>query len=200
MVTCDGNARRRFITQLRIWGTLYWWRRMNIYKRMGIVRAKSADAALVIGAMAAMLSGGVAGLALSVVAEGQQIQQIVEHRAGAAYDVARETVISGKIVQYSAASTTPPLGAHISLQTSSGTIDVHAGNAKLLQASNISLQAGDSVSITGETVQFGNSNVFVARLIQKGSQSVAVRSKNGVPLLPTAVNANGKIASPAGAR
>jgi hypothetical protein len=109
-------------------------------------------------------------------------------------------VISGKIVQYSASSTTPPLGAHISLQTSSGKIDVHAGNAKVIQASDISLQAGDYISITGETVQFGNSNVFAARLIQKGSQSVAVRSKNGVPLLPTAVSANGKIVSPAGAR
>jgi hypothetical protein len=86
------------------------------------------------------------------------------------------------------------------LQTGSGTIEVHAGNAKVIQASNISLQAGDSVSITGETVTFGNSSVFVARVIQKGSQSVAVRSKNGVPLLPTAANANGKIVSPAGAR
>src|SRR6202030_3425625 len=144
--------------------------------------------------------GAVIALVWGVEARGQQIPLSAGHRPGAAYDVARESVISGKIAQYSASSTTPPLGAHISLQTSSGTIDVHAGNAKLLQASNISLQAGDSVSITGETVQFGNSNVFVARLIQKGSQSVAVRSKNGVPLLPTAVNANGKIASPAGAR
>jgi hypothetical protein len=144
--------------------------------------------------------GAVNALALSVVARGQQIQLSAGHRAGAAYDVARERLISGKIVQYSASSTIPPLGAHISLQTSSGTIDVHAGNAKLIQASNISLQAGDSVSVTGETVQFGNSNVFVARVIQKGSQSVPVRSKNGVPLLPTAVNANGKIVSPAGAR
>jgi DNA/RNA endonuclease YhcR with UshA esterase domain len=131
---------------------------------------------------------------------GQQIPQVAAHRTGAAYDLARETVISGKIVQYSSASTTPPLGAHISLQTSSGTIDVHAGNAKVIQASNIALQTGDSVSITGETAQFGNSSVFVARVIQKGSQSVVVRSKNGVPLLPTAVNANGKIVSPAGAR
>ncbi|HZV58948.1 MAG TPA: hypothetical protein VFF42_01315 [Candidatus Eremiobacteraceae bacterium] len=142
----------------------------------------------------------VTALALGVAARGQQIPQIAGHRAGAAYDVARESVISGKIVQYSSASTTPPLGAHISLQTGSGTIEVHAGNAKLIQASNISLQAGDSVRITGETVAFGNGSVFVARIIQKGSQSVAVRSKNGVPLLPTAVNANGKIVAPAGAR
>jgi hypothetical protein len=137
---------------------------------------------------------------LGVEARGQQIQLNAGHRAGAAYDAARESVISGEIVQYSASSTASPHGAHISLQTSSGTIDVHAGNAKVIQASNISLQAGDSVSITGESVQFGNGNVFVARLIHKGSQSVAVRSKNGVPLLPTAVNANGKIVSPAGAR
>jgi hypothetical protein len=173
---------------------------MKIYKWMVGARAMAAEGALAIGALFALFSGTVVELTLSVVAEGQQIQQIAGHRAGAAYDTARESVISGKIMQYSSASTTPPLGAHISLQTGSGTIEVHAGNAKLIQASNISLQAGDSVSITGETVPFGNGSVFVARIIQKGSQSVTVRSKNGVPLLPTAVGTNGKIVSPPGAR
>jgi len=170
---------------------------MKIDKWMGRAREIAVGAALVLGVLASGMLGAVLS---SDLLWGQQIQQIAEHRAGATYDVARESVISGKIVQYSSASTTPPLGAHISLQTGSGTIEVHAGNAKVIQASNISLQAGDSVSVTGETVTFGNSTVFVARVIQKGSQSVAVRSKNGVPLLPTAVNANGKIVSPAGAR
>jgi hypothetical protein len=170
---------------------------MKKYKWMGRVREIAVGSALVLGA----LLSGVLGAALSGdLVWGQQIPRIAGHRSGAAYDVARESVISGKIVQYSSASTTPPLGAHITLQTGSGTIEVHAGNAKLIEASHISLQAGDAVSITGETVTFGNSTVFVARVIQKGSQSVAVRSKNGVPLLPTAVNANGKIVSPAGAR
>jgi hypothetical protein len=158
------------------------------------------ERALAIGAAGALFLGMVVGLALGVAAQGQQIQQIAGHRAGAAYDVARESVISGKIAQYTSTSTTPPFGAHISLQTGSGTIEVHAGNAKVIQASNLSLQAGDAVSITGENVTFGNGNVFVARIIQKGSQSVTVRSKNGVPLLPTAVGPNGKIVSPAGAR
>ena len=173
---------------------------MKINRWMGNARAAAEAGVLAIGAVVALMSGTVVGLALSDVAAGRQIQQIAGHRAGAAYDVARESVISGKIVQYSSASTTPPLGARISLQTGSGTIEVHAGNAKLIQASNISLQAGDTVSITGETVTFGNTSVFVARIIQKGSQSATVRSKNGVPLLPTAVGANGKIVSPAGAR
>jgi len=170
---------------------------MKTHKWMARVREIAAVGALVLGAL---VSGVLGALASGDLVWGQQIPQIAGHRSGAAYDVARESVISGKIVQYSSTLATPPPGAHISLQTSSGTIEVHAGNAKVIQASHISLQAGDSVSITGETVQFGNSNVFVARVIQKGSQSVAVRSKNGVPLLPTALDANGKIVSPAGAR
>jgi hypothetical protein len=161
------------------------------------VRQIGAVAALLFGAL---VSGVLGALVSGGLVWGQRIPQIAGHRSGAAYDVARESVISGKIVQYSSASTTSPPGAHISLQTGSGTIEVHAGNAKLIEASHISLQAGDAVSVTGENVTFGDSTVFVARVIQKGSQSVAVRSKNGVPLLPTAVNANGEIVSPAGAR
>jgi hypothetical protein len=170
-------------------GFLFWWRTMKLRRWIALVSRIVAAGVFV---WCAVASGNLV--------QGQQIPQIAEHRAGAAYDVARESVISGEIVQYSSVSTMPPLGAHISLQTGSGTIEVHAGNARVIQASNISLQPGNSVSITGETVQFGKSTVFVARLIQKGSQSVAVRSKNGVPLLPTAVNANGKIVSPAGVR
>jgi hypothetical protein len=148
-------------------------------------------------------SGGVilaAALMLSASASAQQIPQTVSHRGGSSYDVVRESVLEGKVAQYSAASKTAPIGAHISLQTSSGLIDVHAGNAKLIEASHLSLQPGDSVSITGENVPFGSGTVFVARLIQKGTQSVAVRSKNGMPLLPTARTADGRIVTPAGVR
>jgi hypothetical protein len=93
-----------------------------------------------------------------------------------------------------------PAGAHISLQTSSGTVDVHAGNSKLITASHLSLQAGDSVNVTGENVTVGDKSVFVARIIQKGNQSVAVRSANGTPLRPTARSADGRIIAPGGIR
>jgi hypothetical protein len=134
-------------------------------------------------------------------ASAQQIPSAVVHNVGNnAYDVARESVISGKILEYSAASNTVPAGAHISLQTSSGTVDVHAGNPKLVTASHLSLQAGDSVNITGENVTVGDKSVFVARIIQKGNQSVAVRSANGTPLRPTARSADGRIIAPGGIR
>lgn len=131
----------------------------------------------------------------------QQLPRKAMHSSGTGnYDVARESVLEGKVVKVTSASTSAPLGARVSLQTASGVVDVHAGNSKLLENSGLSLQAGDSVSITGENVTFGNSTLFVARLIQKGGRSVAVRSTNGMPLLPSARNASGKIVTPAGAR
>ena len=84
--------------------------------------------------------------------------------------------------------------------TSSGTVDVHAGNPKLITASHLALQAGDSVSFTGENVTVGDKSVFVARIIQKGNQSVAVRSANGTPLRPTARSADGHMILPGGIR
>jgi hypothetical protein len=141
------------------------------------------------------------GLFILASASAQQIPRAVVHSSGnSAYDVARESVISGKILQYSAASNTVPAGAHISLQTSSGTVDVHAGNPKLINTSHLSLQAGDSVNITGENVTVGDKSVFVARIIQMGNQSVAVRSANGTPLRPTARSADGRIIAPGGIR
>jgi hypothetical protein len=131
----------------------------------------------------------------------EKTQQAMAAKAAPnAYQVARETVLSGKVLEYSATSTSAPLGARISLQTSSGTISVHAGNAKYIASSHLNLQAGDAVSITGENVAFGNGTVFVARVIQNGSQTLAVRSKTGMPLLPTARTADGTIVAPAGAR
>jgi hypothetical protein len=142
-----------------------------------------------------------AALCLGAGAKAQQLPQAIVHNtSSAAYDVARETILGGKVVAYSATAKAAPMGAHITLQTSSGTVDVHVGNPKVLTANKFSLQAGDSVSITGENVDFGGKTIFVARTIQKGMQSVAVRSKNGTPLRPVNRSADGRIVSPEGVR
>lgn len=117
-----------------------------------------------------------------------------------AYDAARESAIEGKVLQFSAASSKAPFGAHAMVQTSTGAVDVHIGNAKLLQANRFTLAAGDTVRVTGENVAFGSASVFVARVIEKGGQTLAVRSKTGMPLAAVARGTNGQIISPAGAR
>lgn len=98
------------------------------------------------------------------------------------YDQRREVSLVGKVVTYDAASSVAPMGAHVLLQTPSGQVDVHLGNAKLLQASHFELNAGDSVRVIGENLAYGDGTIFAARVVQKGAQALALRNAKGFPL------------------
>ncbi len=100
------------------------------------------------------------------------------------YDVGREVSLIGTVVKYDTASSVPPIGAHLTLQTASGQVEVHLGNAKVLQANHLELNPGDSVRIIGEDLAFGSGTVFAARIVQKGTQAVAVRNTKGYLLTP----------------
>jgi len=63
------------------------------------------------------------------------------------YDLSREVSLIGTVVKYDTASSVPPIGAHLTVQTSSGQVEVHLGNAKVLQANHLELNPGDSVRI-----------------------------------------------------
>jgi hypothetical protein len=115
------------------------------------------------------------------------------------YSVARESNLRGTVVKYTAASATPPAGAQLELQTASGVVTVHLGNARLLSASHLALETGDSVTVVGESLLVPSGTVFAARVIQKGSLAVTLRSPKGVPLVRSPRRANVQETS-AGAR
>jgi hypothetical protein len=123
----------------------------------------------------------IAALCCSTAAFAQQLSKTPTHQND--YSVAHESTLKGTVVKYTATSTTAPVGARVELQTSSGIVDVHLGNARLLTANHLSLEAGDSVSIVGEYLPFGGGSFYAARVIAKGLISVTLRSKNGIPLL-----------------
>lgn len=100
------------------------------------------------------------------------------------YSASREISLVGTVVKYETASTVPPMGAHVTLQTASGQVDVHLGNAKVLDANHLTLNTGDNVRIIGEPVALGEGTYFAARIVQKGTQAVAVRNAKGFPLSP----------------
>ncbi len=100
------------------------------------------------------------------------------------YNANREVSLVGGVVKYETASTVPPMGAHLTLQTASGQVDVHLGNAKVLEANHLALNAGDNVRIIGEPMALGEGTYFAARIVQKGAQAVAVRNSKGFPLTP----------------
>ncbi len=103
------------------------------------------------------------------------------------YSVSRESFLLGTVVKFETASETPPMGAHVILQTSSGQIDVHLGNARVLQAGHLELNPGDSVRIVGEPLALGDSTYFAARVVQKGTQAVAVRNTRGLLTTPASL-------------
>ena len=123
-------------------------------------------------------------LALCLTAGAQQAAQ-PEARRLQSYDAGREVTLVGTVVKYEASSSAPPMGAHLLVQTSSGQVDVHLGNARVLQASHLELKAGDNVRIVGESLALGDGTFFAARIVQKGTQAVAVRNAKGFLLRPS---------------
>jgi len=119
-----------------------------------------------------------------------------------AYDATQETVIEGTVVNYTAEAATPPFGAHLLLQTASGTMDVHLGVASYLEAYHFSLAKGDSVRVVGASSATRQGTIFLVRLIQKGGQSLALRTAKGAPLSFAGGRALGlsKTQQPEGAR
>jgi hypothetical protein len=125
----------------------------------------------------------VSALLLSVSAGAQQkASTLLQHSRS--YDLGREVSLQGTVMEYKPSSSITPIGAHLTLQTSSGIIDVHLGNPQMLAANHFSLSPGDAVRIIGENLNESQETQFVARIIQKGTQAIAVRSLQGIPLKP----------------
>lgn len=134
-----------------------------------LIASKAAIVALVI----------ILGYCIS--ANAQQATPVAQLRS---YDISRESLLVGTVVKFDSASSTPPIGAHLILQTSTGQVDVHLGNAKVLRAGHLDLNPGDTVRIVGEPLALGDTTYFAGRIVQKGAQAVAVRSAKGFPLTP----------------
>jgi len=139
-----------------------------------LIRSKAAIVALVIA------------LALCISTNAQQATQPVAQQLRS-YDISRESFLVGTVLKFDSASSTPPIGAHLILQTSVGQVDVHLGNGKVLKASHFELNPGDSVRIVGEPLTLGDTTYFAARIVQKGTQAVSVRNTRGFLTTPASL-------------
>lgn len=134
-------------------------------------------------------SAAIAGALLFASFSGAQQNQTPAAQTYTTYDVSRETTLTGKVLSYTAASSVPPIGAHMSVQTVYGPVDVHLGSAKLLEQKGFTLNVGDSVSVTGEVISFGQSSTFAARIVEDGEHSITVRDTKGRLILMSPVHA-----------
>jgi len=125
---------------------------------------------------------------LSASAGAQQKTQSVGQR-NLGYDVRREVSVQGSVIRYSETSSVAPFGPHVTLQTSSGVLDVHLGNARLQENNHFTLAAGDAIRVVGESVASTSGTQFLARLVQKGDQALVLRNPQGFPLRPASKSA-----------
>ena len=110
------------------------------------------------------------------------------------YDVANDVSLQGTILSYTENSQTPPIGTHLVLQTPSGNVEVHLGDARLLHLAKMNLTQGMSIRVVGQMQTAGAKPVFLARLVQSGAQLLAVRSVHGLPLAVGGIRANKALA------
>lgn len=138
---------------------------------------------------------GIASLAtaflLLTIAGAQQKTQNTQ-QSSLSYDLGREVSVQGSVISYSETSSAAPFGPHVTLQTRSGVLDVHLGNARLLESNHVTFAAGDAIRVVGENVPVGASNPFLARIVQTASQTITLRNPGGFPLRPATRSADQK--------
>ncbi len=118
-----------------------------------------------------------------------QSKAIAEGRNHSLYDVRKEVSLQGTVAKFTENSADLPVGAHVLVQTSSGQVDVHLGDPRLLKLNNMTISQGASIRIIGEPVTTNQGTFFLARLVQQGTQVVAVRTTQGFPLWPAGLRA-----------
>jgi hypothetical protein len=149
--------------------------------------------------MAVLASAGLlAGISLAAApCLAQRTAQTVaaeKGRSNSPYDPAREVSVEGSVTKFTENSALAPPGAHVLVQTASGPVDVHLGDARLLKLHMMTIAEGARIRVIGEYVTTNAGTFFLARLLQQGTQVVAVRSMQGMMLWPAAVRANPELA------
>jgi hypothetical protein len=101
------------------------------------------------------------------------------------YDASKEAVLRGTI---SEVVTRPkaglPLGVHLMISSAQGVVDVHLGPHFGRVAAQQGLVPGAAIQVTGVTSHFDGGDVFLARIVVVGNQTLIIRNQNGVPAYP----------------
>lgn len=131
-------------------------------------------------AKSAVVLGVLAVLSLSIPFASAQKASLISQPRTSAYIRSREVSFQGTVLSFETRSASAPFGPHAVIQTSSGTVDVHLGDARLVQSSGLNLAPGDSIRVVGASA----GTTLLARIVQKGNLTVAVRTPRGVVLRP----------------
>lgn len=132
--------------------------------------------------------GGAAALMLAVTTT-LVAQPRVGGRGGPRYDPATEATVTGTVE--SVEQITGPGGGrgrrgmggtHLTLKTSTETLEVHLGPTAFLNEQKVTVAKGDTLEIIGSRVPVNDERVFIAKSVKKGASVWTLRDASGLPL------------------
>jgi hypothetical protein len=96
------------------------------------------------------------------------------------YDLSEEITVSGTVTSVLARPVAGMImGAHALLTTPSGLLDISLGNAELTGPDTVSIQAGQTMEVTGVRKTIKNQEVFLARVVKCGGHVYNIRNQHG---------------------
>ncbi len=116
-----------------------------------------------------------------------QSQAPAAKNAPGMYDSTKEVVLNGTISGVVARPKPGlPLGLYLTLTTTQGQLAVHLGPYYGRVAAEKGLVAGATIQVRGVSTSFAAGEIFLARTITIGGQTLTIRSQNGFPVRPAA--------------
>ena len=101
------------------------------------------------------------------------------------YDVTQETTLAGTVADISTTAAPKALpGAHLTLTTPNGAIDVSLGAFVFAGKGSLPVTGGEQVELTGISKVLQGRQVFLARLLKVGDNVYAIRNSHGLPITP----------------
>ena len=117
--------------------------------------------------------------------------QSANRKGLAAFDATKEITLQGTIKEVVAHPPAgSPLGMHLTVATTTGTQDVHVGSYLPKSVTENLLHANAQVIVVGSSVNLAGKNIFLARQLVVGGQTIAVRNERGFLLMPKTENIN----------
>jgi hypothetical protein len=100
-----------------------------------------------------------------------------------AYDPKTVETLNGEVerVEHVASPRAAHGGVHFVLRTATGTVQVHLGPARYVDAQPLKLAPGDAVVVTGSRVTVDGAPAIVAAKVQKGERVLILRDAAGIP-------------------
>ena len=98
------------------------------------------------------------------------------------YDPAQEVTVSGTVTDILHPSMGRRMtGTHLMMSVDGKSVEVHLGPTSFLDSKQFALAKGDTLILTGSKAAGNGSEFIIAREITKGSQTLTLRDKNGIP-------------------